>query len=322
MRRPTRAKVLPNDPDTTPDFYQLSLVSPLPGDDVDDEKSKGASASNNQNNFNTPAINSISSRPQVTNQSHYLQQSLPTRSIVQTAPVVGTIENFNMVPQQPMQGTIQQNFGGQQVAFVNQPFPAPHAANATTIMTIPANQNNSEVNQLNALKQRREELVRQLNGLKTQTDTMQQIQSTTEPTIMINQINPMGTIQTIQTAQPATTQFTVPKGAQFQQMVTFENAATQVGGFIQVPTYSGHQVNMSNIVGNPSPVNQQIIMQPPQPAPIGGLLMNGNVIQQPVNAPVGTIMVQNHQANPNQHFQIQGQHQFNGYFNHGTMNGM
>lgn len=339
MRRPTRAKVLPNDPDTTPDFYQMSLTSPLPGDhDANDKKSKVASASNNhQNNSNSPAINNNNTPPQVTPQAHNPQQTLSNRSIVQTTPVVGTVENFNMVPQQQtMQAMIQQNVGGygQQVAVVNQPFPTPQAANATTIMTIPSNQS-CEANQLDALKQRREELVRQLNGLKTQTATMQQIQST-EPTIMINQVNPMGTIQTIQTAQPATTQFAIPAGAQFQQMVTIENPAAQVGGIIQVPTYCGQQVNMTNIVGNPSPVNQQIIMQP-APAPMGGLIMNGNLIQQPVNAPVGTIMVQNHQVNPNQQFQIQGQpqfnqhqfnqpqfnqHQFSGHFNHGMSNGM
>ncbi len=144
---------------------------------------------------------------------------------------------------------------------------------------------------------------------------------------MLNQLNKMGTIPTVQTTQPATTQI-IPAATQFQQVVAIEQnpaPAPQFGSFVQLPTY-GQQLNMTNIIGNPTTsFTQQILMQPPANSngTVGGMIMNGNVLPRQLNHQMTGIILQNNNQGvspTSQQYQIQTH--FNGQFDNNFAHGM
>jgi hypothetical protein len=279
MRRPARAKIGQNDADNNPDFYRLSLVAPLPNN--------GSPASNT-------GLPPNASAP--TNDLSYmsgLQQTNNANKSMGFLQMPGNSENTNnnFLPQQ-FQSTMQPNLGslGQLSGLNQSSIPGMNGGNNN--MQGLSGSTNAEISQLDALRQRREELVRQLQGMKSQS-VVQPVQQK-EPTSMMNQMNAYGAFQ------PAATTQLIP--SQLQQMMAMgtDNSNNQMGQLLQIPglNMAGQQFNINNLVGRgaaPAPMgglNQQLLMQQTMNGVNnnGGLAMNNNNLMAQQFNPFGQMM--------------------------------
>lgn len=308
MRRPARAKIGQNDGDTNPDFYRLSLVSPLPSGD-NAANNAGLSGASNDMSY----LSSL--------QANNANKQMAFGSISGN----GSMDagNGTLLPQH-FQGVQLQNLGFGQLSGLNTPSISGINGGNTNMGGLSGG-TNTEISQLDALRKRREELVRQLQGLKSQ-QPMQQHDAAS----MMNQMNSFGGFQGGVGVQPQM-QLMPNTTSQLQQMMSMgaDNSSNQMNGLLQIPGFSmggGRQFNIGNLVGAgaaPAPLsglNQQLLMQQSLNGANanGGLAnmgMNNNLLSQQLN-PLG-LMMQNQmqrQMSPsqnafNQQLQLQQQQQ-------------
>ena len=155
MRRPTRARI-DADPDFNPDFYRLSMVAPLPNQEV-----------NNLVGMNNAAnVNSMPSLQSGMNLANSGLSSIAGMNnmagLVGMNNLAGMSAADNSFSANLLQQQIQQNQSstiGQQLPMLSQGL-----QNAGTNLAVLGN-GNSELGQLEALRQRREELIRQLQRM-------------------------------------------------------------------------------------------------------------------------------------------------------------
>ena len=107
---------------------------------------------------------------------------------------------------------------------------------------------NTDINQLDALRQRKDNLMRQLQGLQSAQNTM-------------------GALHSLQVGQTSPSQLG-PGGNQFQQMMNMpDNMPSQMGGlqFPGIGMNGSNQMNMGSLAGNTptqsAALNQQLLMQ-------------------------------------------------------------
>ena len=230
MRRPTRAKMGQNDSNNNPDFYRLNLIAPLP---------------NNDSMAGNPGPTAGITTPSVGNEFlslSGLQNNSNTTEQVGYNPSSGggmdSSINANALLSQNFQGGLPQNFGalGQLSGF------NPSLQGMGGGIGNIAGGTNADIHQLDALRQRKDDLMRQLHGL----------QSTQ---------NMMNTLQSLQTGHSPSSQLGAG-GNQFQQMMNIpNNISSQMGGLLN----GSQQMNVGGLTGNTpaqsGALNQQLLMQ-------------------------------------------------------------
>lgn len=314
MRRPARAKIGQNDGDTNPDFYRLSLVSPLPNGDNAANNAGLSAASNDMSYLSTLQANNANKQ--------MAYGSISGNGSMDTG-------NGTLLPQH-FQGVQLQNLGFGQLSGLNTPSISGINGGNTNMGGLSGG-TNTEISQLDALRKRREELVRQLQGLKSQSvvQPMQQHDATS----MMNQMNAFGGFQGgVGVGVQPQMQLMPNTTSQLQQMMSMgaDNSSNQMNGLLQIPGFSmggGRQFNIGNLVGAgaaPAPLsglNQQLLMQQSlnganANAGLANMGMNNNhLLSQQLN-PLG-LMMQNQmqrQMSPsqnafNQQLQLQQQQQ-------------
>ena len=165
MRRPTRARV-DTDPDFNPDFYRLSMVAPLPSQDVNNNM--GAGLNNAGMNINSLGNSNPNPMPNLQPGIGLTNPGLQSLAGMNAMAGVGGLAGMNNLgAMNPGDNSLSTNLLQQQLS-INQ--------NVNTAQQIPGLQNggnnllgvgsgNSDIGQLQSLRQRREELVRQLQRM-------------------------------------------------------------------------------------------------------------------------------------------------------------
>lgn len=168
MRRPTRARV-DTDPDFNPDFYRLSMVAPLPNQDVSNNnmtRLKHVNLNNMPKIGNNNMMSSIQHSAAGLSSLAGMNAMAGMNSLagMHNPGAIGATDNSlsaNFLQQQLAQN---QNMNiGQQHSSLSQGFAQGMQGGGNGLMGI--GNGNTELGQLESLRQRREELVRQLQTM-------------------------------------------------------------------------------------------------------------------------------------------------------------
>jgi len=323
MRRPARAKLGAGDADANPDFYRLSLVAPLPNDNGANNPGLAASLPTPSTTPGTPvrtteqSLNGMDKKEdhnttRVRNSSN-IAAAAAKASLSQNSPASfkhQTIGNYAQLSGLNGMNGITSMHG---IAGMNGMASPDRTGLSSASVT------SNEISQLDALRKRREELVRQLKGLQSQ-DTTQAAQQNDSMSFR-NQMNPYGNYQT-GAVNPATTHYIPNQYQQIQQMAmgAENNSASQMGaGLLQIPGFNipgQRHMNIGNLVGNSAPtaagMNQQYLIQSNPNAAAGNVAMGTNNMLPSLNL---NMMMQNqmgglqlpNQVNSYQQYQLQQQ---------------